>query len=144
MILFKSSLVIRGRAVGGESMAAQFRRKSSLMPTWMALLIAAACTAALWVRLAFLRPTWKLRRRIAIGLTVGASVGFTQSAIKHTSQPWGLLIIADAYFALFVSLIGAGGAIERRQFNLYRAGRRTFRSESRTAWCSSYSRLAYR
>lgn len=78
------------------------------MSTWLALLIAVACAAVLWVRLALLMPTWKLRRRVSIGLAVGALVGLAQSAIKHTSQPWGLLLIADGYFAMLMSLIGAG------------------------------------
>lgn len=81
------------------------------MPTWVALILASVCAIALWARLAFLMPTWKLRRRVAVGLAVGAVVGLAQSFIKHTNQPWGLLLVADAYFALLVSLTGAGDAI---------------------------------
>ena len=81
------------------------------MSTWLALVIAIACTIGLWLRFAFLVPTWKFRGRVAIGLAVGVVIGLAQSAIKHYSAPWGLLLIADGYFAVLISMIGMGGYI---------------------------------
>lgn len=75
---------------------------------WIPVLIAAACTVALWLRLSFLMPTWKLRGRVAIGLAVGFLIGLAQSAIKHQGAAWGLFLIADGYFAVLVSMIGMG------------------------------------
>lgn len=75
---------------------------------WLPALIAGVCTVALWLRLSLLMPNWKLRGRVAIGLAVGFLTGLAQSAIKHEGAAWGLLLVADGYFAVLVSMIGMG------------------------------------